>query len=101
MFYQFDDAYNKLKIIWYEWDTLTPRRKWDFFLKIGDVSGRAIGVNIFSSNKLSRFWFIPLIAVSLYYLLVIYTIVSYAKNGHFADGISCLSLSGICISVSI
>lgn len=93
-------AYEELKYIWYEWDTFTPRRKWEIFRKIGDLSLRTIGIKIFSSIKLSRFWFALLISILSYYLLAIYTTIYYAKHGQFTDGLPCWSVAGITTSVS-
>lgn len=100
IFNNFIDAYNALKSIWLDWDTFTPKQKWKILFKFGDLSARVIGLNFYSDLKLSRFWFLALIIVTVYYLLIVYTLIYCGINGYLVDGLPCLCAAGICISVS-
>lgn len=100
LFNRYIDAFNEIKTISFDWDKFTPKRKWETLYKVGDVTGRLIGLNILTDTKLSGHWFLLLIVIVLYYSLAAYTIVYYGIKGQFSEGITCLSLAGLYTQVS-
>lgn len=94
------EEWNTFKYNYYNWDKLTPGKKFQAFQKFGDRTGRMIGLQVLTSTKLSPIFFMLGIVIAVYVILAIYTIAYYTKNGSFADGVTCLSLFGLYVSVS-
>lgn len=94
------DEVREARQILRDWSTLSPKEQWEFFLKFGDRVSYVIGIRFFSESKTTlRVFLIPFIN-ALYFALAFFTIFVNMRKGNFAEGISCLSISGLYITVS-
>lgn len=82
-----------------DWPKLTLREKWQFFYDIGNTSAHLVGQTYMDDAKIQWFSYIIIIVILMYFALCLHTIVFCTLNGRFTDGLSCLSISGVYISV--
>lgn len=99
VFDQMLDKWHGLISIKRNWSMLTPKRKFQIFYELGKKSGYLIGLRVFGDAKFTLYTSMLGFILVLYFLLSIHTIIFHARNGHFIDGLTCLSIAGIYVSV--
>lgn len=95
----FHVIWSKLKLFLQEWHASPPISRFNRFYSIGTFCGNLMGIRMLSDCRIVWYSGSVGLCLVLYYTLAIYTLVHCALQGHFADGLPCLSVSVIYLSV--
>lgn len=83
-----------------EWPMKTPKQKWQFIHKCGDLVANSIGVTVFTSMDIYWYSFLPEVTVFLYFITASYTVWFYFKQDEYLRGLQVTCGVGIVIAVS-
>lgn len=83
------------------WHVKTPPEKWDFIIKIGQMSSNSIGIHVFDHMKFRWFGTTSGVFLLLFFVLIFYTIQYYWLRGAFVRGMECTYLVGFVIGVCV
>lgn len=89
----------KLILVRQWWQAKTSPEKWDFIIKIGQMSSNSIGIHVFDHMKLNWLSATSGLFLILFFVLDIYTIQYYWLRGAFVRGLECTFLVGFVIGV--
>lgn len=76
------------------------KKKWLLFCNFGKRASYLIGLRVQGDAKITWMSYFVLVLGGVYLILAPYTIIIYATKGRFSEGLSCLSIGGLYISVS-
>lgn len=81
------------------WHNKTPANKWNFIIKIGQMSSNSIGIHVYDHRKVSWFTATGGVFLVLFFVLNIYTMQYYWLRSAFVRGLECTYLVGFVIGV--
>lgn len=82
------------------WQLKTPHQKWQTIFNTGRVACDAVGVRMYSDNKIVWYTSFGAIIISTCVALILYTIPFYCLRNEFIRSIECSCPLGIIIPVS-
>nr|AOT85631.1 odorant receptor 115 [Mayetiola destructor] len=85
----------EMRKIYNNWDALTPAKQIYYIYELGRFSGIAAGFRSMHDCRIVLSSFMLAIILLMYYILAFYTIYIRTIDGRFAEGLQCLSISGI------
>nr|AOT85633.1 odorant receptor 120 [Mayetiola destructor] len=85
----------KVQKLYNNWDALTPAKQMHCVHEVGRLTGIIIGVRAMHDCRIVASSFMMAIVLVLYYISAVYTIYIRTIDGQFAEGLQCLSISGI------
>lgn len=90
----------KLRDDYIEWDTFTPVGQSRYIYELGRWSGLLSGMRNFDDCRIVPSSFILFIVYAIYGICAIYTVFVRSLDGRFGEGVQCLSMLGLYVSVS-
>lgn len=98
--YGISQKWNNLKTIAQDWHTYSPYRKWKLLYNVANAGGHCVGLRFLGDTTLPWYSYFIAITIASYFILAAYTIYYNTVQGQFAQGLTCLSFSGVYISVN-
>lgn len=91
---------NRFKQIIAEFQTKTPKQRWQTIYYLFQKATRVIGLTILTTMENHWFSFVPIIVITIYFTSMVYTVWDHVQNQQYLEGVQCTCTIGLGFAVS-